>query len=405
MEGGVGNPGAVFVWRVMYKNICEQKLWDRVNQVGVLQQKTLIEEVASTVIRDKLVDPKCMVFSPSNQKLIVTYVPDVGSTETVSIHNHALGQLCDKSAPNKEEPQIMRKQMWSLLEGEDWHRDLLAKMFNAFYSMGEFVDRRKGKGKFLNRIVGSELRGFLSRSFNRNLNTATSLRTFLEACSQFGAGPYESHSTSVRTRLKCVLPQVFEPISGEFVAFGVSYSNSDFGAGTLDISNFFLRLNSLDVQRNLAGQASVLESGFSRTHLGSVIQESDIELSDDTANKEVETVNSAIRDVVSAQLSIDAIERTLEAIRVADRNEMPWKTLRELLASVLNKNEVDVAKSMLEMGVQDLPMVTQRGEEAVATNWWASNLVGWFADKEQNPDRKAELQAFAGDMLSKGIKQ
>lgn len=378
----------------------EDRLRRLVTGVGAKQQQAVVQEALSTVIRDKLVDPKCMVFAARNGGLTVTLVPDNGKTDVVEIHSHALGQLADKSKPGKNDPAILRKQMWDLLGGEHWHRELLAHMLNTFYTMGVFVDRRKNKGKFLTRIVGDELRGFLSRSYNRNLNTAVSLRTFLEACAQHDAGPYEASSTSVRTRLKCVQPHVYEPVPGEFVAFGVAYGNSDFGAGTLSISNFLIRVNSIAVSRGHLGHATVLEKGFSKTHLGSVIKESDIEVSDETAVKEVEAVNSAIRDAVAAQLNIDSIERMLEAIRVADKEQIPWKTMAELLSSVLNKQEVETAMNMLDMGVQDLPPVPlDTGGVRKTSNWWASNLVGWFAEKEANLDRKAELQTFAGNIL------
>jgi hypothetical protein len=386
----------------------EERLKSRVLQLGMEQQKALIEAVAATVIRDKLVYPKAMVFAAADETepgVQVTYFPDYGEPETVRVHPHALGQIADKSRPTRDDPVINRRYLWDLFKGQPWHRVLLADTLNTFYHMGDFRDRKKNPAKFLHRLVGEQLCGFLSRSFNRNLNTATSLKAFIESCALHGAGPIAGDTTLVRTRLKCVLPQVFEPVPGEFVAFGVHYSNSDFGDGTLNISNVVFRVNAVDMARNRYGSTTVMDSAYSRTHLGSVIKESDIELSDTTGSKEVETVNSAIRDVVKYQLNREAIEQTLEAIRIAHQHRIPWHTVQELLANVLGKKDAEMAKKFLEMSIEDLPPAGRDADgQPEATGWWLSNLVGWFAENEPDPTRRADLQDQAGAILAKATK-
>ena len=69
------------------------------------------------------------------------------------------------------------------------------------------------------------------RNFKRNLATAPLIKAFVEQCGTHQAGPVEATATDVKTVLKCMLPYVFEPVDGEFVAFGLTFCNSDFGAG------------------------------------------------------------------------------------------------------------------------------------------------------------------------------
>jgi hypothetical protein len=387
----------------------EEILKSRILSLGANQQLELLAQVARTVIRDKLVFPKAMVFSADDSTqgpgICITYLPEHGTPEQAMVHPHALGQLTDKSRPSKDAPGLNRKYVWELCSGEFWHRELLADTLNRFYHMGSFVDRKKNPAKFLHRLVDNQLCGFLSRSFNRNLNTMASLKAFIEACAACGAGPFSSGTTLVRTYLKCVLPTIFEPVPGEFVAFGVNYANSDFGDGTLNISNVIYRVNSTDLLRQKYGSTMVLDSAFSRTHLGSIIQESDIELSDVTANKEVAAVNSAIKDVVAHQLNQETIDKILDAIRIAYRDKIPWSTVEELLTSVLGKKDAELAKHFLDMTVEDLPppFVNSDGTKE-ANGWWLSNLVGWFAENATDTNKKAELQDKAGEILALSLK-
>jgi len=389
------------------RRAAEESLKARVTQLGLKQQQEVVDRVARTVIRDKLVYPKAMVFAADEAtgEMAINYFPDNGPVETAFVHTHALGQLADKSRPAKHEPMIYRKYMWELLHGQPWHRNLLAETLNTFYHCGDFRDRRKQPAKFLHRLVDDKLCGFLSRSFNRNLNTMASLKAFIEACALRGAGPLSAGTTMVRTYLKCVLPEVFEPVPGEFVAFGVAFGNSDFGDGTLNISNIVFRVNSVDVNKHRYGSTTVVESAYSKTHLGSIIQESDIELSDDTANKEVQAVNSAIKDVVEHQLNREAIEKTLEAIKIASQEKIPWGTVEELLTAVLGKKDAEMARNFLDASIEDLPppIIGSDGTKE-ASGWWLSNLVGWFAENVKDCAKKEELQTRAGEILGKSLK-
>jgi hypothetical protein len=381
-------------------------LHERVTEVGTQQQIALLQQVSQTVIRDKLVFPKSMVFRPGTDVgMHLVYFPDNGPSETVVIHPHALGQMADKSRPSKDEPGMHRRYMWELYSGDYWHRELLSHSMNCFYQMAHFVDKRKNPAKFLHRLVGDQLCGFLSRSFNRNLNTLSSLKAFVEACGLHGAVPVSAGTTLVRTYLRCVLPTVFEPIPGEFIAFGVAYGNSDFGDGTLNISNVLMRLNAASISKAKYGSSMVTESSYSKTHLGSIIKESDIELSDETARKEVIAVNSAIADAVKQQLNQESVDKMLDAIRLAHQERLPWNTVQELLTAVIGKKNAEAASQFLTMGVEDLPPPPIGNDGSPeASGWWLSNLLGWYAEHEPDQARKVELQNKAGEVLSKAAK-
>jgi hypothetical protein len=88
-------------------------------------------------------------------------------------------------------------------------------------------------------------------------------------------------------------------------------------------------------------------------------------------------------------------------IQAADKHGIEWHRLRTTLAKVLNKAEIDFVKQLLTNGddLMDLPPVHRDGDECTATAWWAANVVGWFANKEDDAERKHALQTLAGEVM------
>lgn len=354
--------------------------------VGEVMGGELIAKVSSMVIRDKLVPPKAMELLPFNgtgtDGIRIMY-----GGLAHSIHNHALNQLASTAG-------IPKMFVTRLVSGEPWERELLVKNFEEIYHKAAFKGRRDAAPMFLHRIVGSELRGFLSRSYNRYLASAPLLRAYVEACTAVGAIPIDAVASDIRISLKCYLPHVFEPVPNEFVGVGVNWTNSDFGSGRLKVS--------LSVMRISSGTMAVWEDKISRVHLGSVIQESDIEISDETAIKEVEAQSSAIHDAVRGQLSPEAVSQVLKVISIAHEEEIPWHKLKAMFGQLLTKKELELVETMLKAGnsdIIDLPPVGVKGDTPVATRWWAANVLGYVASSEKSADRKLDLQALAGEVM------
>jgi hypothetical protein len=356
-------------------------------RLGKDLQDELVAVIAKTVIRDKLASPASISFLIDDGQLNILYAK--GVSEQATIHRHALGQLAAKV----ELPMIYVNK---LAFGEEWRKDLLATNLNELYGNIAFVDRQGNPARFLHRLVGNQLRGFLSRNYNRHLASAPLLRAFLSACGEVQAAPVEATMSDVKVGLKCFLPTVFEPAPNEFVAIGTSWSNSDFGSGRATVALTSMRITS--------GTTAILDDdAFSRTHLGSIIKESDIEMSEELAAKEAEAHCMAIRETVLKQLEPEAVEKLLSAITAAYQEEIPWHKLRGQLARFLQKEELSALDAVLAVGADDiidLPPIGRTGQgEALPTKWWASAAVSWTANKTQDVDRRSDLQQFAGSFL------
>lgn len=362
------------------------RLYDRVKHrlnVGEREQMLLIDTVGKMVIRDKLVPPADLRVYPSyaeDGKMLITYRGE----DTCSIHRHALGQLAAKvNVPMTYVNHLINSK-------EDWRRELLGNILTESFQKTDFSGR-SGPPRFLHRIVNKELRGFLSRKFNRHLASAPLLRAFLAATRAVNAFPMDATATDVKLALKCYLPYVFEPVQGEYVCLGVEWTNSDFGAGRMQVA--------LTMWMPSGNRFTVLDQALSRVHIGSVIEDSDIELSEETATKEAEVQALAVRDSVTTQLATESIEKILKAVELAHAEAVPWHRIKGNLARYLGKKEVEDLHEALKKEILDLPPVPKIDGEIHATKWWASNALSWLASKEQDPERQLELQHAAGSFL------
>jgi len=363
-------------------------------RVGHSQQQEAIKAVLNMSIKDTLVTPAATEFSNVNHTGIEKVMMLVNGALPQSIHPHALTQICDTLG-------IPRTYVTKLNDGETWEKILLAHNMNQHMHLTNFATKKQEDVKFLHRVVNGELRGFLSRRYNRNLSTGPMLRTFLETCAQHGAGAVEAHTSDVKTTLKCVLPQVFEPIEGEFVAFGITFTNSDFGAGRLKLSGTVMRVASSTI--------SVLEDKYSKVHVGKPILESEIAMTEDTDNKILVAAQAVIRDSVNAILNDDSIETAMRAIQVANESTIPWYKLKDLLNNVLGKKDLELMKTMIDNKGFDVinlpPMHTTDTGDRILSEWGAANLVGWFASKEEDAERKSGLQDVAGKLLKHNVQE
>jgi hypothetical protein len=383
--------------------------------MGRREQALLVEKVAKLAIRDKFIHPKAMVFDWVGPRPVVHYADlrklalelnrmptqeeirqNARSNPRYFIHSNALNRMCGVAGV----PIRFVRRLLSAEQGA-WESELYGHVLDTLFYEGQFKERNGTDKVFLHRIVGSdsedpEVRGFLSRSFNRKLFSLPMLRGFVEACTKAGAQPVEAHVSDVRFGLSCVLPHVFEPAPGEFVSFGPAWSNSDFGAGRHKISLICSRISS--------GGIAVLQDRLSQVHIGSVIEEAEFELDDKTLEKEAEAQVLAIQDAVSKLAAPESINRMLRAIAAAMKEEVSWSKLKGELGRYLRVKEVENVKLLLETGISDIadlpPVGRTEDGSPVATRWWASNVVSWMASKEVSSDRKEELQKLAGNLLT-----
>jgi hypothetical protein len=363
--------------------------------IGDAEQKKLIDHCARNIPRDRYVPPSQVTYNVFQGALMdmapLTVEYNRGkSTEVLSVHKHAMGQICDICGV----PRIYMNKLNENSEG-GWRRSLLAYNMNYQFGHQSFVNKLKKPAAFLHRIVGTELRAVLTQSYNRHLLSNAVLQPFLAACTEVGLQPAKATVSDMRVHLQTYLPIAFQPILGEFVALGTCWGNSDFGQGKLKISHNILRLN--------GGGNLVMDDAFSRVHLGSVVTDTDMVLSDDVAVKELEAIAAATRSAVIEAMRPERVERILSAVQEAHANAVPWSVLKNQLSKALTKDDLASVESMLEDKIEDLPAPgTTHDGQPLASRWWAAAALAQLAEKTVDPNKAMELKGVAGSFLNPG---
>lgn len=364
-------------------------------RIGENEQQRLIAHCAANIPKDRYVHPRCMKFAadPTNASspTYITYTMGRGrSAETLSVHKHALGQLC----------QLVKipadyKNTLSLPSEHARGQQLLAYNLNELFDMRTFFNRLRKEAEFLHRIVNGELRAVLTQSYNRHLVSTAVLQPFLAVCKEVGLQPAKATVSDMKVHLQTYLPFAFQPISGEFVALGTCWTNSDFGQGKLRISHSILRLN--------GGGNLITEDAFSRMHIGSVVQDTDLRMSDEVAAKELEVVAAATRSAVLEVMQPESVYKLLTAIQRAALEQVPWLKLKDQLSKILSKEDLGTVESMMEMAIDDLPPPgTGNDGQPLPSRWWAAAALSHLAEKATDPTKSMDLKAAAGAFLSSG---
>lgn len=288
-----------------------------------------------------------------------------------SIHRHALGQFASRAGvPSQYLAELVGAE-------ETWKRTLAAKILNEHYNTGEQNTR------YLLRNVKGQVRGFLSDRYRR-LDCRPLAETLAEEAQKLGAVPIEGTVGDTRVAIKVLLPQLFEPVPGEVLAFGLEWGNSDFGAAMHSVRAFLLRVWCLN--------GATMENSLGQVHLGRQMGD-EIELSQRTYELDTRASISALKDVVRGTLAPKKVEALCAGIVQAEENKVDWKNVKTALAKKLLKSELEAARNAFEGDdVYNLP--------AGQTMWRVSNAISWIAGgKDVAPERKLELQRLAGEVI------
>lgn len=331
---------------------------------------SVIEHVMTNQPADRILRGGAISFTADHsQKAIRIGFADGANSET--IHRNALNQM----ATAVEMPM---KYLDSLQdERQDWGRELLAHDFQTIFT------QRFGKKRYLGRSVKAEMRGWLSDQYRR-LDSRPIVEAFASAVQEKGALPYAGVVTDTKIAIQAIMPEIYEPIPGELVAYGLSLENSDFGNGALSVRAYLLRIWCT----NLA----ITEETMRQIHLGKRLDDN-MTYSQHTYELDSRTTVSALKDVVKLQLNAESLSNRMDAVRIANEREVTPANAREVLKKILNKGEAEAAmNAYTSPDVYNLP--------AGNTNWRLSNAISWIAGQTEDAERKLDLNRAAGSLLA-----
>lgn len=334
----------------------------------------VIDHVMQNQPVDRIIRGSAILFKPDpTRNGIVAEVPVMqGDVLDERIHRHALNQM----ALAVDMPM---KFLDSLAEEKAaWGKELLA------HNMNKIFHERFSRKRYLSRSTSGEIRGWLSDQYRR-LDSRPIVEAFASAVQSKGALPYNGVVTDTKIAIQAIMPEIYEPIPGELVAYGLSLENSDFGNGALSLRAYLLRIWCT----NLA----ITEETMRQVHLGKRLDDNMI-YSQRTYELDSKTTVSALRDVVRLQLDAGSLTNRMNAVKAANGKEVSQAEARERLKKVLNKGEAEAAfNAYASPDVYNLP----EGNTA----WRLSNAISWIAGQTEDAERKLDLMRAAGEVLPK----
>lgn len=341
-----------------YRNVLDNKI-----AAGARSASNVIERIHADVPTDQIASARALSFVASS---IVNELTVGLGDDAYTASDHALAQVAEKGGM----PSAYLK---DLARGHDWQRALAAHALTEHYAHIE--------GRVLARSVRGQLRGLLSDRYRR-IDSRPLVDALATEAQALGAVPVDGVATDTRVALKVILPDVIEPVPGEFLAYGLEWSNSDYGNGTHGVRAFALRVACLN--------GMTRENLLRQIHLGGKLHE-EIAFSDRTHRLDTAASVSALRDVVRGTLSPRGVEAMSLAIRKAADKEYSAKQLATAVR-VLPKADQKLIVDAYESGdVVNLPPGN--------TAWRASNAISWVARHTEDAEKRLELERAAGTII------
>jgi len=347
------------------KNEAITKL-NRLIEDGRQNAGRVIEHVMQNQPQDFIVKANALQFSGNGGLRVALNGAEHG------VHRFALGQIAEvANLPVK---------FLDSLAGSEWGRALIA------HNLSQIFAHRDAK-RHLVRTLNSEVRGFLSDSYRR-LDSRPIVEAFVTGVQRLGALPYKGIVTDTKVAIQAILPDVFDVIPGEVVAFVLSLENSDFGNGALS-----LRVGAL---RIWCDNLAVFEENMRQVHLGRRLDEN-IVFSQKTYLLDTRTTVSALEDIIGVQLNREGLKRRMELLAVIAQKAVDPQAAMRMLKDSLGVGQAQaVIDAYKSADIEMLPA----GNNA----WRLSNAISWVGGKEPDAEKKLELMKLAGRVLLPGKK-
>lgn len=348
----------------------------------------VIEKIQAEVPVDRIVKAKVIDFEPDEHGIWVQ-IPDNGhgsghgdgparGPARERLHKNANSQMMERAG--------LASDFMDRLQGETnplWRNELLAHNLRTVF-------RHQNETRYLTRSYKGELRGFLSNKYRR-LDSRPIIEALASAAQQIGAVPVDGIGTDTRVSLKILLPRVFEiPMGGgrvDYVAWGYSWQNSDYGNGAHTMLEFLMRL--------VCANGATGEETLRQVHLGGRLQDDEI-WSARTYKLDTDRSASMIKDAVQNYLSPAKLNEKIAMLAKAAeaKVDLDNKTIGEWLKKQLGVGRAkEVVETYNSADVENLPPGNSM--------WRLSNAISWLAGKEQDGEKRLELMAAAGAILKK----
>jgi hypothetical protein len=343
-----------------YQQILSQKIAE-----GARSAASTIERIQNEVPTDRIVNTRAVDFAANGSGGVNRSGLTVSVDGEVLVPtDYAIEQIAEKAG-------VPTPYLRSLTtrDSAPWQRELAAETLRRHY-------HNRPAERMLSRSVNGNLRGWLSDRFRR-LDARPLLDVLTTELSGIGAVPFSGTFTDTRVAIKALMPEIIEPVPGEFMVLGLEWGNSDYGNGPHRLAEFAIRVACLN--------GMTKESVLREIHLGGRLSDR-IEYSNRTYELDTRASASALRDTVKGVLGPAARERFVNQIRAANAKETSEAQLKAHVKSLPMRTQKAIVDAFKSEDVINLP--------AGSTAWRASNAISWIA-KSADEETRLDLERLA----------
>lgn len=332
---------------------------------GARSAARLIERIQTEIPQDSLVSTRSVQFTADDKGLGVVVGDNV-----LRPTSFAVNQIAAKGG-------VPTAYLRELTEAgsETWQHELAAEVLQKHYS-------NRDAERMLSRSVDGRLHGWLSDKYRR-LDTRPIIDALTKALSEVGAVPYAGVGTDTRVVLKALVPEVFEPIPGEYMVRGLEWSHSDFGNGPHSVREFGLRVVCLN--------GMTRENVMREVHVGGRMSDS-IAFSERTYRLDTQRSISMMGDVVRGVLGPAGKDRIVQQINAAQAKNFSGAQLVNATKTLPKATQKLIVDAFDGGDIINLP--------AGDTAWRASNAVSWIARHTDDAEVRVDLERLAGKVLA-----
>lgn len=305
-----------------------------------------------------------------------------GSAHLFNLNNWSAGQVASYAG--------IPKQYFDRIKGEDTR--LLSKMVNHDLARisSEAIASGKPESRLL-RTVGTTARAVVSSRFRR-LDAFDLLNETLPVLLDHQFEPISCELTEKRVYVKAVTKRITSEVTvGDAVQFGVMFSTSDVGAGSLALEPF--------VHRLVCDNGMVMQTAMNKRHIGRNQAGDDITelLSQNTIELSDKAFFAQVRDVLLASMKPEVFEREVNKLRRAAQlpiKNFDLENVVEMTMKIVNVSGEETKKNILEQ-------LAEGNQGAGLTMWGLANSFTAAAKASHlDYDQSTELERAGGTIIS-----
>lgn len=297
-----------------------------------------------------------------------------------SIHPHAVYQLGEKLINDGNASTYLRNMASS---PEQWKRDLVADILN------NHSKNASHRTRVLIREISGEVRGVLSDQYRR-LNSNLIFESFIKSSIENGARIVDAHASDLKSFIEVINPQLVNiPLSSGSITsmvFGARISNSDFGAGALELRAFMMKAICLN--------GLVTKSNIREIHLGMKLPD-DLKLSERTYLYDTKTQASLVKDITTNLFLPQSIQKQALIVQELEKTEIDidQEVKRLHKAGVLKSETEEMKQLFMKNDPSD-------GVEGKPSLWKLAQGISAVA-RTKEAGRKRELEELSGKLFDR----